>query len=72
MTHVWYVKWAASIAVLIGVAFTSNSVIPWNLYVSVLGTVGWLYVSLKWNDRAMIVMNSIILAVYAQGIISHL
>lgn len=70
--HVWYVKWASSIGVLIGVALTTHSISPMNMYVGTAATLGWLYVSLKWHDRAMVVMNAVVLSVYFEGIMSHL
>jgi hypothetical protein len=37
-----------------------------------LGLLGWLYVGLKWNDRALILLNGVITVILFGGIISYL
>ena len=49
---------------------TAQNVFPYNLYLHVLGTMGWMYVSIVWNDRALIVINSVALSIFFNGIIS--
>ena len=65
--HVWYVKWLSSLLVVTTVALTSFDITPFNKITGLVSTLGWLYVSLRWNDRSMIVMNSVLIAVYAAG-----
>ncbi len=50
--------------------FTAQNMFPFNLYLHVLGTIGWLVVSMVWNDRALIVVNSVALSIFANGILS--
>ena len=54
----WYVKWIASVFVL--VAMSMRGVEGFQLYDLVLSTIGivlWLWVSILWNDRALIILN---------------
>ena len=67
---VWYVKWASSLTLMLGMGLTAQNVFPYNLYLHVLGTIGWMYVSIVWNDRALIVINSVALSIFFNGIIS--
>ena len=67
---VWYVKWASSLTLMLGMVLTAQNVFPSNLYLHVLGTIGWMYVSIVWNDRALIVINSVALSIFFNGIIS--
>ena len=67
---VWYVKWASSLTLMLGMVLTAQNVFPYNLYLHVLGTIGWMYVSIVWNDRALIVINSVALSIFFNGIIS--
>jgi|TARA_R100001163_G_C4914580_1_gene97413 hypothetical protein len=67
---VWYVKWASSVTLMLGMVLTAQNVFPYNLYLHVLGTMGWMYVSIVWNDRALIVINSVALSIFFNGIIS--
>ena len=50
--------------------FTAQNIFPFKLYLHVLGTIGWLVVSMVWNDRALIVVNSVALSIFANGILS--
>jgi len=58
----WYIKWAATILVLIAVMCRSVDEIPkiYDVAFSWAGTLGWLYVGLQWKDRALIILNSVI------------
>ena len=68
----WYVKWASSIVLMLGMILTSQNIFPYNLYVHFVGLLGWLYVSIVWNDRALIVVNSVALSISTNGIVSEL
>ena len=59
---VYYIKWISTILVVIAVACRSVEEIPriYDIVFSWLGTVGWLYVSLAWKDRALIILNSVV------------
>jgi len=65
----WYIKWASSVVLIIGMILTSNNIYPVNLILHVIGIGGWLVVSMMWNDRALIVINSIGLMIYINGIL---
>ena len=66
----WYIKWASSILLMLGMILTSQNIFPYNLYLHVVGISGWLYVSIVWNDRALIVLNSVALSIFVNGIVS--
>jgi hypothetical protein len=66
----WYIKWASSILLMFGMILTSQNIFPYNLYLHVVGISGWLYVSIVWNDRALIVLNSVALSIFVNGIVS--
>jgi len=58
----WYIKWVASITLLFGMILTANNIYPFNIFVHMIGLIGWLVVSLMWNDRALMVINAFALA----------
>tara|TARA_R110000765_G_scaffold106731_2_gene197359 strand:- start:1076 stop:1333 length:258 start_codon:yes stop_codon:yes gene_type:complete len=66
----WYIKWASSIVLMLAMTLTSQNIFPYNLYLHSLGTLGWTYVSIVWNDRALLVINSVALSIFINGIIS--
>ena len=59
--YVYYVKWAATLFVLLAVSCRSVEEIPkiYDVIFSWIGTTGWLYVSLAWKDRALILLNAV-------------
>ena len=67
----WYIKWIASIILVIGVILTSNNIFPLNLFFHAGGMLGWLIVSILWNDRALLVVNAVSLALLINGLVSY-
>ena len=67
----WYIKWASSITLIVAMMFTALDIFPFNMWIANLGFVGWLVVGMLWHDRALIVLNSISLAIYSMGIINY-
>jgi len=67
----WYIKWASSITLIIAMMFTAIELFPINLFIANIGFVGWLIVGMLWHDRALIVLNSISLAIYTLGIVNY-
>ena len=66
----WYIKWVSSIILMLAMTLTSQNIFPYNLYLHLLGTLGWTYVSIVWNDRALLVINSVALSIFINGILS--
>ena len=67
----WYIKWAASAFLIIGMMLASVNLFPYNIMVASVGVFGWLIVGMLWHDRALIVLNAISLAIYLMGVIGH-
>ena len=54
----WYLKWIASIIVLCAMSIRGVAEYAQiDLYLSIVGIGLWLWVSLIWNDRALILLN---------------
>ena len=69
---VWWLKWASSIILIVAMIFTTNNMYPYNMFLQFLGVLGWLWVSILWNDRSMIVVNAVAAAIFANGIVAWL
>ena len=67
----WKVKWVSTIILMFGMILTSQNLYPYNLVVHIVGTMGWGYVSIVWNDRALIVINSVALCIFTNGLIAY-
>ena len=68
----WYVKWTASIIVLIGITIRASGItqLQWlDIVCSWIGAVGWFYVGFKWNDRALMILNAVIGIILFAGIL---
>ena len=64
----WYVKWASSIVLVFAMIATTNNLYPMNMILQGIGGAGWLWVAIIWNDRALIVVNAVAVAIMANGI----
>jgi hypothetical protein len=54
----WYLKWVASTFVLSGMSIRGiEGLQQYDLLASLLGVSLWLWVSILWNDRALIILN---------------
>ena len=67
----WYIKWIASIILVVGVILTSNNIYPLNLMIHAIGMFGWFIVAIIWNDRALLVINAVSLVLLINGLVSY-
>jgi len=68
----WYVKWIASVFILISIAFrAADGYLLWDLGFGTVGVIGWLIVSILWRDRALILLNGVSLFMLFVGILNH-
>ena len=66
----WYIKWTASIILLVGMVLTALELTPINLFFHLVGVMGWFVVGYMWHDRAMMVVNSVAIFVFVFGILT--
>ena len=67
------IKWISSLLIIISMILTaSGEYHPYNLYIAVPATVGWVIVSFAWRDKSLILMNIIALTIYLLGIAKHI
>lgn len=69
----WYVKWVASVFVLCAMSLRGiDGLQMWDLGFSIIGITLWLWVSIMWKDRALIVLNAAGLLLLLRNIFSTL
>ncbi len=68
----WYVKWGSVVLVVIGWMLHAINLYPWNVTIQLVGVAGWLWVGYLWHDRALIVLNSIGVALLGLGLLKYL
>ena len=62
-------KWSGTLFTVLGALLTSLSVDPWNVYAFNVGSVLWLIAGVKMKENSLIVVNAVLLVVYAFGVI---
>ena len=62
------IKWTASIAQILGYATTAYNIEPWNIYLFLVGLLGWFTVGILWNDKAIILIHLIALISMLSGL----
>ena len=67
----WYLKWIATIIILLGAVLNSLEIAPMNFYFMLTGTALWFIVGMLWFDRALITLNAVIYVIYFIGIVLH-
>ena len=72
MDKITVIKAFSSIVIIISMILTAANIYPLNLYIAIPATLGWLYVSFKWNDKSLIAMNLVGLTIYMLGITNYL
>ena len=54
----WYVKWAATVIILLAMAGRSiPQLMEFDIALSMIGALMWGYVGFKWHDRALMTVN---------------
>ncbi len=68
----WYIKWIASVFILISIAFrAADGYHLLDLLFGTIGVIGWLIVSIIWRDRALIILNSVSLMMLVIGLLNY-
>ena len=67
----WYVKWVSVILILIATTARSVGTIPHiDMWFGLVGTAGWLWVGMLWHDRALIMLNAVLVALLGAGLMN--
>ncbi|PYG26716.1 DUF6552 family protein [Pelagimonas varians] len=67
---VFVVKWGASIIQIMGYTATGFGWTPWNLYLFLIGVLGWFAVGAMWNDKALMLVHIVALGAMLAGMAS--
>lgn len=65
---VFIVKWTASAVQIMGYTATAFGVTPLNIYLFLIGLVGWFSVGVMWNDRAIMLIHLVALGAMTAGL----
>ena len=66
----WYIKWCASFLLIGAAIIRAAEVLHFmDVLLSCIGTAMWGYVGYMWNDRALILINTVACAILTVGLI---
>ena len=69
----WYIKWVSSIFILAAMSMRGVEGLQlYDLIFSITGVAGWLVVSAIWEDRSLIMLNSVGLLLLLKNLIAVL
>jgi len=63
-------EWGITLTLIVGVALTSFNIYPHNLWVSMIGNFGWLYLGFIWKKWSLFIVQLIITAIYIVGLVN--
>ena len=65
----WYVKWISVVLILIATVARSIGTMPHvDMWFGLFGTLGWAWVGYLWHDRALLVLNVILVTLLVLGL----
>lgn len=70
----WYIKWTASLFILLAVMCRSVEEVPkiYDVFLSFAGTIGWAWVGYLWHDRALLLLNTVLCVILGTSILRFL
>ena len=67
----WYIKWVSSIFILVAMSMRGVEGLQlYDLIFSITGVAGWLVVAAIWEDRSLIMLNSVGLLLLLKNLIT--
>jgi hypothetical protein len=68
----WYVKWVSVILILIATSARATGTLPHiDLWFGLIGTIGWFWVGYLWHDRALILLNGVLVTLIFTGLLNY-
>jgi hypothetical protein len=68
----FWLEWSATAVLIASVALTSFNIYPLNVFVGLLGNLGWLAVALVWRKWSLLVVQVVITILYLSGAVKYL
>jgi hypothetical protein len=67
-----FLKWTATILTILGALAISHKIDPLNLYLLNAGSVFWIIWSLRIREYSILIVNLVMMLIYAHGLIIRL
>ena len=68
----WYIKWVSVVLILVATSARATGTLPHvDLWFGLFGTVGWFVVGYLWHDRALILLNGVLVTLIFSGLLNY-
>ena len=68
----WYVKWISVFLILFATVARSVGTLPQvDMWFGLFGTMGWAWVGYLWHDRALLVLNVVLITLLVFGLTNY-
>jgi hypothetical protein len=68
----WYIKWVSVVLILVATSARATGTLPHvDLWFGLFGTVGWFVVGYLWHDRALILLNGVLVTLIFTGLLNY-
>lgn len=67
----WWIEWISTAVLIIGVALTAYNVYPLNIWLSLLGNIGWFVIGWIWKKYSLLTIQVVISIIYILGLMSY-
>lgn len=68
----FWLEWTATVVLIASVALTSFNIYPANVFIGLVGNLGWLAVALVWRKWSLLVVQTVITVLYVSGAVTYL
>jgi len=69
--YAFWVEWASTAILIIGVALTAWNIYPLNVYFSLAGNFGWAVIGVMWRKWSLITIQIVVTVIYVAGLITN-
>jgi vacuolar-type H+-ATPase subunit I/STV1 len=68
----WYIKWVSVVLILVATSVRATGTLPHiDLWFGLFGTIGWFIVGYLWHDRALILLNGVLVTLIFTGLLNY-
>jgi len=71
-TWEFYFEWVCTVVLIAGVVLTSFNIYPLNIWVLLIGNIGWVALGWIWRKWSLIILQTLITIIYIAGVIKTL
>ena len=72
LNRIEILEWSSTAILLLGVYLTSINLYPLNVYISLVGNIGWLIVGVIWKKWSLFTVQFVICGIYVLGYTSKI